>query len=108
LEELQTDYIDCMMMHMPEKTDTLKLEGFHAAMQELKAEGRVRFVGVSHHGSFWFADPAETMENVLLAAADDGRFDVFLMAYNSPMDGSKRSGRLYGKTIGVADEDGPR
>lgn len=82
LEELNTDYIDCMMMHMPEKVETLKTEGFHAAMRELKAEGRVRFVGVSNHGSFWFRDPVETMEKVLLAAADDGRFDVFLLAYN--------------------------
>jgi len=51
-------------------------------MQELKAEGRIRFVGASNHGSFWFRDPAETMEKVLLAAAEDGRFDVFLLAYN--------------------------
>ncbi len=82
LEELETDYVDCLMMHMPEKVETLKTEGFHAAMEELKAEGRVQFVGVSNHGSFWFKDPEETMEKVLLAAAEDGRFDVFLFAYN--------------------------
>ncbi len=82
LDELKTDYIDCMMMHMPEKKEILKTEGFHSAMAELKAEGRIRFVGVSHHGSFWFKDPEESMENVLLAAAEDGRFDVFLLAYN--------------------------
>jgi predicted aldo/keto reductase-like oxidoreductase len=82
LEELETDYFDCMMLHMPERVEVLKSEGFHAAMQELKAEGRVRFVGVSHHGSFWFRDPEESMDRVLLAAVDDGRFDVFLMAYN--------------------------
>lgn len=82
LEELQTEYIDCLMMHCPEKAETLKCEGFHAAMTELKAEGRVRHVGVSQHGTFWFRDPEETMEKILLAAADDGRFDVFLMAYN--------------------------
>jgi len=82
LEELQTDYIDCLMMHCPEKAETLKTEGFHAAMSELKAEGRVRHVGVSQHGTFWFRDPEETMEKILLAAAEDGRFDVFLMAYN--------------------------
>lgn len=82
LEEIETDYVDCMMMHMPEKSETLKTEGFHEAMRELKAEGRVRFVGVSHHGSFWFRDPEETMEKVLSKAAEDGRFDVFLMAYN--------------------------
>jgi predicted aldo/keto reductase-like oxidoreductase len=91
LEELQTDYIDCMMMHLPEKIETLKTEGFHAAMQQLKSEGRLRFVGVSHHGSFWFRDPEETMDKVLLAAADDGRFDVYLMAYNFlKMDGAEK------------------
>lgn len=82
LEELGLEYVDCLMMHCPEKAETLKTEGFHAAMTELKAEGRVRHVGVSQHGTFWFRDPEETMERILLAAAEDGRFDVFLMAYN--------------------------
>jgi predicted aldo/keto reductase-like oxidoreductase len=82
LEDLETDYFDCMMLHLPERLEVLKTEGFHGAMQELKAEGRVRFVGVSHHGSFWLRDPEESMESVLLAAVEDGRFDVFLMAYN--------------------------
>lgn len=82
LEELSTDYIDCMMIHMPEKVETLKHEDFHAAMQQLKAKDRIRFVGVSNHGSFWFKDPEQTMDKVLLAAAEDGRFDVFLFAYN--------------------------
>jgi predicted aldo/keto reductase-like oxidoreductase len=71
-----------MMMHYPEKLETLKTEGFHAAMQQLKSEGRLRFVGASHHGSFWFKAPEVPMDKVLLAAAEDGRFDVFLMAYN--------------------------
>jgi hypothetical protein len=82
LEELESEYIDCMMMHAPEKAETLKNEAFHAAMDQLKAEGLIRFVGVSNHGSFWFKDSEETMGEVLLAAADDGRFDVMLMAYN--------------------------
>ena len=91
LEELQTDYIDCMMMHLPSKIEVLKTEGFHAAMQQLKTEGCLRFIGVSHHGSFWFKDPDETMDKILLAAAEDGRFDVFLMAYNFlKMDNSEK------------------
>ncbi len=82
LEELRMEYVDCLMMHMPKNVQTLKTLGFHEAMDELKREGRVRFVGVSNHGSFWFRDPEETMDTVLSAAAEDGRFDVVLMAYN--------------------------
>jgi len=82
LEELDTEYIDCIMMHCPEKAEILKTESFHAAMQQLKTEGRLRYVGVSNHGSFWFKPPEEPMDKVLLAAADNGRFDVFLMSYN--------------------------
>ncbi len=81
LERLQTEYIDCLMMHGPSRTEDLKTEGFHAAIQELKTEGRVRFCGLSNHGSQW-GDVPETMEQVLLAAAEDGRFDVMLLVYN--------------------------
>jgi predicted aldo/keto reductase-like oxidoreductase len=82
LERLQTDYLDCMMVHSAENRELLTIEGFHEAMRELKTEGRLRFVGVSNHGSNWYRDPEETMQKVLTAAAEDGRFDVFLMAYN--------------------------
>lgn len=104
LEELGTDYVDCMMLHMPETVAELKNEAFHAAMEELKAEGRIRFVGLSNHGSFWFKDPKETMEKVLLAAAEDGRFDVFLMAYNFlQMDQAERVLEVSRrKKIGIA------
>ena len=104
LEELRLDYVDCLMMHCPEKAETLKDEGFHAAMAELKAEGRLRHVGVSQHGTFWFRDPEETMDKILLAAAEDGRFDVFLMAYNFlRRDGAERVlEACREKKIGVA------
>lgn len=82
LEDLGTDYIDCLMLHCPETVETVKHEGYHAAMKELKANGRIHFTGVSNHGSFWFRDSKQSMDTVLLAAAEDGRFDVFLMAYN--------------------------
>jgi predicted aldo/keto reductase-like oxidoreductase len=82
LQDLGTEYVDCMMLHCPETVEALQHEGFHAAMQELKTNGRIRYVGLSNHGSFWFRDPEQTMDKILSAAAEDGRFDVFLFAYN--------------------------
>jgi len=81
LERLNTDYVDCLMTHGPGTVERLKNETFFAAFDELKARDRVRFCGVSNHGSQW-SDAPETMENVLLAAAADGRFDVMLFVYN--------------------------
>jgi uncharacterized protein len=81
LERLQTDTIDCLMMHCPPSAAMLKTTGFHEMIAELKAEGRVRFCGLSQHGAQW-SDVTETMEQVLGAAAEDGRFDVALLVYN--------------------------
>lgn len=82
LEELQTDYIDCMMVHSPDTVEIIKTPGFHEAMKQLKSEGRLRHVGVSNHGSNHVLVSKDSMEKVLTAAAMDGRFDVFLLAYN--------------------------
>ena len=83
LERLKTDYIDCLMIPNAENVNILKSEDFHSAAAQLKAEGRVRFVGVSHHGSQWEGGkPEQSMETILTAAAEDGRFDVVLLAYN--------------------------
>jgi predicted aldo/keto reductase-like oxidoreductase len=70
------------MIHGAQEVETLRTPGFHAAMDELKKEGRVRFLGVSNHGSSWRSSTAESMETTLLGAAEDGRFDVMLFAYN--------------------------
>lgn len=86
LERLQTDYIDCMMIHGADNVDTLKTEGFHAAMKQLKKEGKLHFVGVSNHGSNWYVEPKVSMHEVLTTAAMDGRFDVMLLAYNFVQD----------------------
>ena len=104
LEEIGTEYLDCMMMHCPETVETLRTDGYHQAMRELKADGRVRFTGASHHGSFWLRSPEVSMESILGAAAEDGRFDVFLLAYNFlQMDASEKILRLCrDKNIGAA------
>ena len=84
LERLQTDYLDCLMIHMTPTIDQVKHEGYHEAIKELKAEGKVNFTGLSNHGiehryAGFIKDP---MDQVVLAAAEDGRFDVVLFTYN--------------------------
>jgi predicted aldo/keto reductase-like oxidoreductase len=84
LERLQTDYLDCLMIHMTPTLDQIKHEGYHEAIKELKAEGKVKFTGLSNHGiehrfAGFIKDP---MDQTILAAADDGRFDVVLFTYN--------------------------
>ncbi len=81
LERLQTEYVDCLMIHMPSTVEKMRNEAFHTAVRELKTEGKVRFCGLSNHGPQWM-DVPETMEKVLLVAAEDGRFDVMLFVYN--------------------------
>lgn len=82
LERLQTDYVDCMQIHSAENSRILKDEAFHAGMEQLKKEGKVRHVGVSCHGNNWAVDTEESLDKILLTAVEDGRFDVILLAYN--------------------------
>jgi len=81
LERLQTDYVDCMMIQGAATVESLKNDHFHRAMEQLKKEKKVRFLGTANHGSR-FQGQGETMEKVLLGAIDDGRFDLVLLIYN--------------------------
>jgi predicted aldo/keto reductase-like oxidoreductase len=105
LERLQTDYADCLMIHMTSTADQVKHEGFHAACRELKAEGRIRFIGLSNHGleQRIYGNAKDPMEKVLFAAADDGRFDVALFVYNflQKEQGEKIIDACSKKNIGV-------
>jgi predicted aldo/keto reductase-like oxidoreductase len=84
LERMRTDYADCLMIHLTPDVGTVAHEGFHTAYEELKAEGRVRFLGLSNHGMQHavYGGVGEAMEEVVGAAAADGRFDVALFVYN--------------------------
>jgi predicted aldo/keto reductase-like oxidoreductase len=80
LERLNTEYIDAYMMSSVDTPGGLNHPGYHAAMEELKSQGRVRFTGVTYHGPE--ATDQRGMADVLCAAAEDGRFDVLLLVYN--------------------------
>ncbi len=81
LERLNPESVDCFMIHAAPTAATVGSAAFHEAVGELKAEGRLRFLGLSNHGAYYF-DVAETMDKVVLAAVADGRFDVVTFAYN--------------------------
>lgn len=86
LERLNTEYIDCLMIHNATDVSIINCPGFHAASRLLKEEGRLRFLGITSHGTSWWKNDktlmGEAMEKVCMAAAEDGRFDVFLFIYN--------------------------
>ncbi len=83
LERMRLDYVDCLMIHMCTLAQ-VKHEPYHEAIRELKAEGRVRFSGLSNHGAdlSLYGRLDDPMDQVVLAAAEDGRFDVVLFVYN--------------------------
>ncbi|MDH4270428.1 MAG: aldo/keto reductase [Candidatus Aminicenantes bacterium] len=104
LERLKTDFVDCLMIHMC-TSDELKHENFHALARELKAEGKIKFIGLSNHGleQRIYGNLEEPMEKVLLAAVEDGRFDVVLFVYNflQKEQGEKIINACRGKDMGV-------
>lgn len=82
LERMQTDYIDCLMIHGAENSDRVRNKHFHNAVKQLKREGKIRFTGISCHGHSWWDNPEETFEEVLMTAINDGRFDIIMLPYN--------------------------
>jgi aryl-alcohol dehydrogenase-like predicted oxidoreductase len=79
-ERLKVDYIDAFFLHGVSDAAVLDHAGFHSATDRLKAEGRLRFIGLSSHGARW--GRGASMEDVLCAAAEDGRFDLMLLIYS--------------------------
>ena len=82
LENLKVDYIDCFQLQGATSCEMVKHKGFHDAYVQLKKEGKARFCGIACHGSYFPGNPEDTMENILLSAIDDGRFDLLLVVYN--------------------------
>jgi len=74
LRRLGTDYVDLVHIHSCDETDRLMDENVHEAFDQLKAEGKARFLGVSTH--------TPRLVDVANAAIDSGRFDVMMLAYH--------------------------
>lgn len=80
LGRMQTDYIDAFYMHGPGSIEALNTPVFHAATDQLKADGKLKHIGISCHGAG--RGSPDTQEEILMAAATDGRFDVLLLTYS--------------------------
>lgn len=82
LKRLQTDYIDLYMVHQAQNIFRVKDDYFHKATDILKKQGKIRFTGLSCHGPEWGPESSENLEDILMAAIEDGRFDVLFLPYN--------------------------
>ncbi|MFC1564399.1 aldo/keto reductase [candidate division KSB1 bacterium] len=105
LERMQTDYADCLMIHMTPDVEQVKNEEFHKTYQELKSDGKVNFLGLSNHGKEQsiYGNTTVEMTDVMLAAAEDGRFDAALFVYNflQKEQGEKIIRKFKEKNMGV-------
>lgn len=82
LERLDTGYLDGLTLWNAGSAKAVGNKAFHDALIQLKNEGRVKFCGVSCHGSDMGTEPEETMEKIICSAVDDGRFDFVIFVYN--------------------------
>jgi predicted aldo/keto reductase-like oxidoreductase len=100
-ERLKTGVVDALFMHSVNEAATVSSEAFHAAFRRLKEGGRVRFAGISCHGPA--GRPGDSMEKVLGAAVEDGRFDLLLLVYNflNREEGEKVLAACKSKNVGT-------
>jgi predicted aldo/keto reductase-like oxidoreductase len=100
-ERLNTPYVDSLFISGASHADLIKHKGYHAAIKRLKADGRIKHAGVACHGPRGMQ--GDSLEKVLLAAVEDGRFDLMLMLYNflNNAEGNKVLAACKEKNIGT-------
>ncbi len=74
LARLDTDYVDCYLLHGADSAKTLLDEEVLAAFDQLKKDGKIRFTGTSCH-----QDPVK----VLIPAIKSGKYDMITLGYNA-------------------------
>ena len=103
LDRLQTDYIDGYLIHGANSIEMIKDNEFHEAVKQLKKEGKLMHAGISCHGSTMIMKKKDFMEDIMLEAVEDGRFDLLLFVYNflHPDMGEKIIHACKSKDIGT-------
>jgi len=74
LGRLQTDHVDLVHIHACDDVERLMDPAAHEAFDRLKAQGKVRFLGVSTH--------TPNLVEVANTAINSDRFDVMMLAYH--------------------------
>jgi hypothetical protein len=74
LSRLGTDYVDLVHVHSCDEIDRLMDPNMHAAFEQLKQEGKARFLGFSSH--------TPNLAQVAARAIESGQFDVMMLAYH--------------------------
>lgn len=74
LGRLGTEYVDLIHVHSCDDVDRLMDPNMHAAFEQLRDEGKARFLGFSTH--------TPKLPEVVNAAIDSGKFDVMMVAYH--------------------------
>ena len=73
LKRFGLDYVDFFLFPYAGKRETVLNEGVLKAMEQLKKQGKTRFVGIASHSD---------TEEALKAATDSGIFELAMIAYN--------------------------
>lgn len=74
LSRLQTDYVDLVHVHACDTVERLLDPNMLKAFDMAKAQGKVKFLGVSTH--------TPNLEEVADTAIESGKFDVMMLAYH--------------------------
>ncbi|MDJ0789075.1 MAG: aldo/keto reductase [Myxococcota bacterium] len=74
LSRLGTDWVDLVHVHSVDTAERVLDPNLHEAFDQLKQEGKARFLGFSTH--------TPNLETVTEAAIASGRFDVMMLAYH--------------------------
>ena len=73
LKRFNLEYLDIFLFPYAGKRETVLNEGVLKAMEQLKKQGKTRYVGIASHSD---------TEEALLAATDSGIYDTAMIGYN--------------------------
>lgn len=102
MARMKTSYVDAFYMHGVPSVEALSTPVFHSATDQLKADGKLKFIGFSSHSPG--RGSPDSIEDIIIAGATDGRFDVVLYTYNfmtSPEWAEKALKALNENGVGV-------